>query len=305
MTNPPPTLLTLPVEIRSSIFYLALLNTPEVCAPEPPYRHSLDLSLLSTNRQVYYETRTIPLALHHFGNQYDPQVNFLSSLRLRPFQIAALKILVIESLFPGHLTHFLALGNDNGYLFGEEALGLDLLVIYAEDWIGKGARRWRYTASPEDVHYNLPMSSRWLRALCGLKGWNRLEIVLGTRDLVNEYWDYDRFMQTLFDDFRSRLGDLDEGFTIWHEGRDVPSEKIVVLRTRELGRYKQTEWWRADVGRLMDGSECVLRGSMDINEDDGGGRPGFHVQERCGVPENRKNHCTRCQPGCGCYTTQR
>ena len=53
MTSPPPTLLTLPVELRSSIFYLALLNTPEIPAPDPPYRRSHDIYLLSANRQIY------------------------------------------------------------------------------------------------------------------------------------------------------------------------------------------------------------------------------------------------------------
>ncbi|KAL9129676.1 MAG: hypothetical protein Q9175_007230 [Cornicularia normoerica] len=266
MSSPPPTFLTLPVELRSKIFYLALLNTPEIRAPDPPYRYSLDLSLLLTNRQVYYETRSIPLALHYVGNKYDPKVDFLSSLRLRPFQKAALKTLAIEYLYPGDLTHFLALGSDTGYLFGETALDLDLLVIYADDWTVNGARRWRYTASPEDVHYHLPKSSRWLRALCGLKGWKQLKIVFTTRDLVNEYWNRDGFIQTLFDDFRSCPGRLDDDFTIWHESRDEWTENIIVLRTKELGRYKQPEWWRVDVGRLMEGRECVLGRSMAINE---------------------------------------
>lgn len=299
MTSPPPTLLTLPFEIRSNIFHLALRNKPEVRSLDPPYRFSLDLSLLATNRQVYYETRAIPLALHYFGNQYDPKVNFLSSLRLRPFQIAALKTLDIEYLYPGDLTHFLELGRENGYLFGEEELDLDLLVISADDWIAGGTRRWRPTASAEDVHYDLPKSSRWLRALCELKGWKQLEVVFKEAELVNEYWSRDGFMQTLFDDFRSRLEAFDEDFTIWHESHDVWYEKITVLRTKELGRYKQPMWPRADVGRLMEGRECILGGSMDMNEDERA-RPAFHVQERCGGPGKRKNHCKRCQPDCGC-----
>lgn len=299
MTNSPPTLLTLPVELRSKIFYLALLNTPEVRAPDPPYRRSIDLSLLSTNRQVYHETRAIPPSLHYFGNQYDPKVNFLSSLHLRPFQIAALKNLIIECLSPADLTHFLALGRDTGYLFGEETLDLDLLVLYADDWIASGARRWRYAASPEDIHYGLPKSGRWLTALCGLKGWKHLEIDFMTRDLVDEYWDRGGFMQTLFDDFRSRLGDLDEHFTIWHESQHVPYEKITVLRTKELGRYKQPAWWRTDVRRFVEGNECIFGGPMDVKED-GGELPAFHVQERCWAPGKRKNHCKRCQPDCGC-----
>ena len=303
MTSPPPTLMTLPVELRSNIFYLALLNTPELLDPDPPYRRSIDLSLLSTNRQVYYETRAIPLAIHYFGSQYDPNVNFLSSLHLRSFQIAALKSLIIEYLSPSDLTNFFALGSENGYLFGETALDLDLLVIYADDWIGDGARRWRYAASPEDAHYNLPKSSRWLRAFCGLKGWKQLEIALPTRELVDEYWRRNRFMQTLFDEFRSPSGNLNEAFTIWHQGQHVPYERIAVLRTKELGRYKQPEWWRADVGKLIEGRECVLGANTDINEDERG-RPAFHVQERCSGPGKRTNHCTRCQPDCGCYLAQ-
>lgn len=305
MTSPPPTLLTLPVELRSSIFYLVLLTTPEVCAPDPPYRHSLDLSLLSTNRQIYYETRAIPLGIHYFGNQYDPQVNFLSSLRLCPFQIAALKTIGIEYLSPGDLAHFLALGSGNGYVFGEKALDLDLLVIQADDWIANGARRWRYTASPGDVHYGLPKSSGWLRALCGLKGWKQLEISFRTRELINEYWGRGAFLQTLFDGFRSGLGDLDGDFTIWHASDAHLSEKVIVLRTKELGRYHQPEWWRADVGSLVKGRQCVLSESVNTNEDEEGRpAPAFHVRERCGGPGKRKNHCTRCQPDCGCYLAQ-
>lgn len=216
MTNPPPTLLTLPVEIRSSIFRLALANTPVITAPEPPHNRSLDLSLLLTNRQVYYETREIPIGLHYFGKQYDPNVNFLSSLRLLPFQIAALKTIVIEYLNPSDLNHFLALGRDNGYLFGEKTLNLDFLMIYADDWIGSTARRWRRAAYPEDAHYNLPKSSRWLRELCGLKGWKALEVAFQSRELVSEYWERGGFIQALFDDFRSRSGDLDDNFTVWH-----------------------------------------------------------------------------------------
>lgn len=299
MTNPPPTLLSLPVELRSSIFYLALSNTPEICAPDPPFRRSLDLSLLFTNRQIYHETRAIPLTLHYVSNQYNPNVNFLSSLRLRPFQIAALKTLGIERLSPNELSHFLALGSGNGYLFGECTLNLDLLVIYADDWIADGARRWRYAASPGDVHHDLPRSSTWLKALCGLKGWKQLEIAFQTRELVNEYWKRGGFMQTLFDDFRLGLGNNDEEFTIWHESEDRPDEKITVLRTKELGRYKQPQWWGADVGRLMEGKECVLGGFVDTIENEGE-RPAFHVQERCLDPGKRMNHCSRCQPDCGC-----
>ena len=216
MANPPPTLLTLPVEIRSGIFRLALANTPVITAPEPPYNRSLDLSLLLTNRQVYYETREIPIGLHHFGKQYDPNVNFLFSLRLLPFQIVALKTIVIEYLNPSDLNHFLALGSDNGYLFGEKTLDLDFLMIYADDWIAGNARRWRRAASPEDSHYNLPKSSRWLRELCGLKGWKVLEVEFKSGELVSEYWERGGFIQALFDDFRSHSGDLDDKFTVWH-----------------------------------------------------------------------------------------
>ena len=297
MTDPPPTLLTLPVELRSNIFYLALLNTPVIRAPDPPFHRSLNLSLLFTNRQIYHETRAIPPALHYFGNQYDPKVNFLSSLRLHTFQIAALKTLAIEYLDPSDLKNFLALGNDNGYLLGEKALDLDLLAIYADDWIASSARRWHYAASPEDVHYGLPKSSRWLRALCGLKGWKQLEVVFGARELVSEYWNRDGFMQPLFDDFRSHSGNLDEDFTIWHEGHDVPYEKITVLRTKELGRFKQPQWWRRDLGRLIEGRECVLGGPVDTDEDEEG-TLAFHVQERCWGPRLRKNHCTRCCTRC-------
>lgn len=294
MTNPTPTLLTLPVEIRSTIFHLALLDTPELRASDSPYYGSLDLSLISTNRQVYFETRAIPFAFNYFGNAYDPKINFLSSLRLRPFQIAALKTLGVEYLCPSDLTHFVELGSDNGYLFGERMLDLDLLVIYANDWIASNARRWRYNASPEHVHYDLPKSSRWLRALCELKGWRQLRIVFESGELVNEYWWRGGFMQTLFDEFRSRLGALDEHFTIWHESHDETRERITVFRTNELGRCKMTDWWRADVARLMEGTECVLGGSTDLYRE--GVRPAFHVQERCSGPGKRKNHCTRCQP---------
>lgn len=297
MTDPSPTLLTLPVELRNAIFYLALSNTPEICAPDPPYRRSLDLSLLSTNRQIYYETRAMPIALHYFGSQYDPKVDFLASLCLRPFQIAALKTLVLEYLSPSDLTHFLALSKDNGYLFGEKVLDLDLLVIYADDWIADGARRWRYAASPEDVHYGLPKSSRWLRALCGLKGWKQLEVGFKSTELVSEHWKRGGFMQPLFDEFRSHSGDLDESFTIWHESHDRFAEKITVLRTKEIGRIEQPQWGRADLGRLIGGSECVFSGSMDVNDEEGG-RPAFHVQERSwgpGTPGRRQKHCTRCR----------
>ena len=296
MTNASPTLLTLPVELRSAIFYLTLLNTPLVCANDPPYRRSLDLSLLSTNRQVYYETRAIPITLHYFGKHFDPEINFLSSLNLRPFQIAALRTLGIEYLSPNHLTQFLALGSDNGYLFGEQALDLDLLVIDADDWIADGARRWRYPASPEDIHYNLPKSSRWLRALCALKGWKQLEVVFKTTELLAEYWKFGGFMQSLFDDFRSHSEDLDEDFTIWHESHDRIYEKITVFRTKDLGRFKQRQWWRKDLEKLTEAKECVSGELLDVNEDEGEG-PTLHVQERCGGPGpvTRQNYCTRCQ----------
>ena len=303
MTSPPPTLLTLPVEIRSNIFYLALLDIPKVCLPDPPFRCSLDLSLLFTNRQVYYETRSIPIALHYFGNQYDPKVNFLSSLCLRPFQLAALRTLRIEYLYPGDLTNFLALGSDNACLLGEPALDLDMLEIHADDWIANGARRWRSAASPEDVHYRLPSSSRWLVALCGLKGWKRMTITFNTMELVEEYWKRGRFMQTLIDDFRSCTGSLDEEFTIWHESHVERDEKIIVFRTKNLGRYKQPEWRRMDTGSLMEGKECVLGVPRDVGEDEPG-RPGFHVQEKCGNPGSRSSHCMNCQPNCGCNLVQ-
>ena len=294
MTNPPPTLLTLPVELRRAIFYLTLLNTPEVLAPDPPYRRSLDLSLLSTNRQVYYETRAIPITLHYFGKQYDPQVNFLSSLNLRPFQIAALKTLIVEYLNPSDLTHFLALGPDNGYLFGEQALDLDRLEIYADDWIADGARRWRYAVSPEDVHYGLPKSSKWLRALCGLKGWKQLEVSFKATELTPEHWKRGPFMQSLFDDFRSHSKDLNEDFTIWHEGHNRFNEKITVLRTNDLGRFQQHQWWRGNLEKLKKGRECVLGDFVDLNEDEED-RLAFHVQERCWGPVTRQNQCIGCQ----------
>ena len=306
MTHPPPTLMTLPVEIRTHIFYLALLDTPVIRDPDPPYRSSLDLSLLSTSRQVYSETRTIPIALQYFGSHYNPKVNFFSTLRLRTFQIASLKTLGFD-LSPSDLTHFLALGSDNGFLFGEQVLDLDLLIIYADDWIADASRRWRYVTSPGDVHHGLPKSSRWLRALCGLKGWKQLEVVFKARELVTEYWKRGRFMQSLFDDFRSQSGNLDEDFTIWHESHDTPYERITVLRTRELGRFKQPQWWRGDLGRLVDGRDCVFGESIDTNDDEEGG-VAFHVQERCWCPTRRQNHCTRCctrcQPDCGGYQAQ-
>ena len=294
MTNGPPTLLTLPVELRNAIFSLTLLNTPTVCAKGPPYRFCLDLSLLSTNRQVYYETRAIPITLHYFGKQFDPEINFLSSLNLRPFQIAALRTLGVEYLNPNHLAQFLALGSNNGYLFGEQALDLDTLVIYADDWIADGARRWRYSVSPEDVHYNLPKSSRWLRALCALKGWKQLEVAFNTRELVGEHWKFGGFMQSLFDDFRSHSEDLNENFTIWHESYDRTFEKITVFRTKDLGRFKQPQWWRRDLGKLKEASDCVSGEPLDVHEDEGE-KPTLHVQERWGDPVTRQRFCTRCQ----------
>lgn len=297
MVNPPATLLTLPFEIRSSILYLALADTPLITAPEPPYTRSLDLSLLRTNRQIYHEARSIPITLHYFGKEYDTSVNFLSSLRLLPFQVAALKTLVIEYLKPGDLANFLALGSDNGYLFGEKTLDLNLLVIYADDWIANTARGWRSAASPEDVHYNLPRSSRWLRALCGLKGWKILEVAFKSGDLVSEYWKRGGFMQSLFDDFRSHSEDMDDDFTIWHAFQDVPVEKITVMRTKELGRIKQSHWGKEDVRRFMEGRECIVSKSLEPMEEEGP-RPAFHIQERCWGPTMRKDHCKRCSPGC-------
>ena len=291
MSNPTLTLLTLPVEIRSEIFHLALRNTPVICEPDPPFRRSLDLSLLFTNRQIYHETRAIPIGLNYFSSPYDPQVNFLSSLRLCSFQIASLKILGIDYLNPSDLKQFLSLGNGNGYIFGEKALDLDALIIFADDWIGSGARRWRYAASLEDVHYGLPKSSSWLRALCGLRGWKALEVAFKSGDLVSEYWDRGGFMQPLFDDFRSHSGDLDEDFTIWHESQD---EKILVLRTNELKRFKQNRFGKRQVEAVMRGKECVLDTSVKKDEDEGEG-PAFHIQERCWGLLERKNHCTACQ----------
>ena len=294
MTNAPPTLLTLPVELRSAIFYLTLLNTPIVFANDPRYRNTLDLSLLSTNRQVYFETRTIPITLHYFGQKFDPEVNFLSSLNLRPFQIAALSTLCVEYLSPNHLKQFLALGSDNGYLFGEQALDLDLLEIDAQDWIADGARRWRYPASPEDIYYNLPKSSRWLRALCALKGWKQLEITFNNRELVAEQWKFGGFMQSLFDDFRSHWEDLDEDFTIWHENHDRFFEKITVFRTKDIGRFKRRQWWSKDLEKMIEARECVSGEPLDVNEDEEE-RPMLHVQERCRGPVSRQKYCTRCQ----------
>ena len=108
-------------------------------------------------------------------------------------------------------------------------------------------------------------------------------------------------MQVLFDRFRSSLRDLDEDFTIWHES-DIVNEKIIVLRTKELARYKQPRNWRkADIRKLMEGNECVLGGSTDMNEDEEA-RPSFHVQEKCwGLVVTRWNHCPRCRPECGCH----
>ena len=293
MTNPPPTLLTLPVELRSEIFHLALINTPEIREPDPPFRRSLDLSLLFVNRQIYHETRTIPVGLHYFNNQYDPQVD-LSSLRLCSFQIAALKLIAIEYLNPSDLKQFLSLGSGNGYIFGANALNLDSLVIYADDWIGSGAQRWRRAASSDDVQYGLPKSSRWLRALCGLRGWKTLEVAFQSRELVSEYWGRGGFMQPLFDDFRSHSGDLDEEFTIWHEN---PAEKIIVLRTNELKQFKQHRFGKRDVEQLMEGKECVLDKSVGGYEDEEE-RPAFHIQERCWGPVTRKSHCTACRTSC-------
>ena len=306
MTNPPPTLLTLPIELRSTIFSLAIRDTPTVRDPESPDRFSLNLSLLSTNRQIYYETRAIPISLHYFGNSYSPETNFLASLPFRPnpqpFQIASLKTLAIEYLCPSDLTHFLALGKTNGYIFGDNTLNLDVLMIHADDWIGGGARRWRYAASRGDIHYDLPRSSRWLKEICGLKGWKQLQIWF--REMVNEYWERGSFIQSLFDDFRSHSAgsssSLDEPFTIWHESRDRPDEKISVFRTKELGRVQSRQWWKRDVGRLMEGKECVVDTSEDINEEEGE-RSAFHVEERCGTPGMgmRKNYCPNCQQNPG------
>lgn len=289
---------TLPVELRSRIFHLALLDTAEVRATESRYYGALNLSLLSTNRQIYFETRAIPFILRYIGNAYDPKVNFVSSLRLPSFQIAALKILGIEYLNPSDLTSFLE--TNNGFLFGERTLDLDLLVIFADDWIASGARRWRASASREDVQYDLPKSSRWLRALCELKGWKQLRIAFKPNEIVNEHWFRGGFMQTLFDDFRSHLGKPDADFTIWHESYDEWNERITVFRTKELWRYKKHEWWRANVARLMEGRECVLGGPLDVHEDEAA-TPAFHVQERCMRPGKRINHCPKCQPDCGCH----
>ena len=303
MTNPPPTLLTLPLELRSRIFYLALVDKPLLHDPDDARRYSLDLSLLSTNRQVYYETRAIPFALHHFGAQYHPEVNFLSSLRLQPLQLAALKILIIEYLNPSDMAHFLALGSDNGYLFGDNTLDLDVLTIYADDWIGSGARRWRYSVSRGDVHYGLPRSSTWLKALCGLKGWKQLEIGFRIMELVDEYHSKAGFIQPLFDDFKSCSESLDEGLTIWHESQDRWEEKITVFRTKELGRFKSPQWWKGDLEKLLEGRECILREAMDTDEEEGQ-RPAFHVQERHGRPGDRKAYCARCLPDPEVRSTQ-
>lgn len=129
-----------------------------------------------------------------------------------------------------------------------------------------------------------------------------MEIWFKEQESVNEYWDRGSFMQTLFDDFRSRLGELDEDVTMWNEGYSILNEKIIVLRTKELGRYELPEWRKADVGKLIEGKECVLGGPTGIDEDEGG-RPAFHIQKRYGGPGTRNNHCTRCQPDCGCHRT--
>lgn len=199
------------------------------------------------------------------------------------------------------MKHSLALGQDNGYLFGEEALDLDLLIIYPDDWIANGAESWRYATFPKDDDFGLPLSSSWLRALCGLRGWKQLEIIFIRGQLPSMYRICAEMIQPLLDDFRSYSGQLDEDFTIWHKCDDEVNENITILRTKELGRYKHPQWSRADLGRLIEGRECVLGAPMA--DQDEGRRPGFHVQE---LHEHRRfrgnatmpNHCTACSKEC-------
>jgi len=112
-------------------------------------------------------------------------------------------------------------------------------------------------------------------------------------------------VQSLFDNFRAHISDLGEGFTIWHKQDDTPfNEKITVLRTTQLRSHGSPEWSMKDLGKLVQGKECVLAERRREREEqgpydqglEGGWRPDFHVGERLGTVKGRQGWCGWCDP---------
>jgi len=310
----PPTLLTLPAELRQKIYHHTL--NPPVYIPLSPRPGDVvpDTAFLLTCRKIYHEARALPLHLHSTGRPYDPTKPYLASF-LKPFQAAALRRLSIYYLYPADLKQFVGLGAENGYLFGEQTMNLDMLTIHGDYWLTKEmARRWRQTVTEEDVCFDLPRSCRWVVALCGLRGWRQLDVVFAEKDLVNEYWQRESFMGGLFGGFRDVVGEGEgPGFTIWHkDDKDEWGERITVLRTEGLFLHGFPQWGKGDVGVLKAGRECVgspraVRAELEGKEEDedegegegeGEGGVGFHVGERLGEPGcGRLGVCANCKPG--------
>ncbi|KAL2057731.1 hypothetical protein ABVK25_002115 [Lepraria finkii] len=288
----PASLLTLPAELRTKIYHLALHDNPAISL-STPYRIP-NLSLLSTNRQIYHESRSIPPLFFYYGREYKPNESLLRNLR--PFQIAALRSLCIFYLYPGDLEKFTApLREGNGFLFNEPSLRLDTLTIYTDDWLTRtNSHGWRNIVEEGDVHYDLPRSSRWLRSLCGLTGWRQLELSFSDLELEEEYHTNGSFITPLFDDFGATMGaaGLCKAFTIWHkQNQNEPcGETITVLRTQDLHLHSSPQWEKKDLVKLVEGNECIVVPDFD----DAG--YGFHVSERYGSPTvaGRSGFCPSC-----------
>ena len=272
----PATFLSIPVELRTKIYNLALHDNPTII-PSSPYRIP-NLSLLSTNRQIYHESRSIPLTIYPYGNEYKPSKPFFKILQ--PFQIASLRKLSIFYLYPGDLKEFASpLKEGNGFLFNEPTLNLDILTIYADDWLTYTNADGRHNvASPEDLQYELPRSNRWLCTLCELSGWRQLELSFSEREYQDYYPEEAEFIAPLFEGFRATMRDTGLGgaFTIWHkEDMEAVGETVTVFRTKDLHLHSSPQWEKKDLARLVEGKECAVVG--DDDDDDAGCR--YHVDE--------------------------
>ncbi|KAL6718378.1 hypothetical protein ACLMJK_004467 [Lecanora helva] len=306
-----PTILTLPFELRQQI-YDYVLNPPDLLpsSNDGSDRHTPNLSLLLTCRQVYHELRDLPLQLYHYGryDEHGSNRSPLKKLRER-FQIAALRRFTIYNFYPPNLKYFVALGAKNGYLFGNEPLNLDTLTLYTESWLPREkARMWRPSIDKEDPAYNLPYSARWLLALCSLKGWKMLNVNFRERHLEDDYVQRGRLIKPLFGEFQAAIREIDSAkekdapsFTIWHnmedEVYDRYDEKISVIRTADIHSHGFREWRKADVGKLREGRECVHKlNPHDPAIDATYKHEKFHVQEMFGEPGymRRLDVCSSC-----------
>ena len=294
------TVLSLPPELLENIFTLAL-SSPKASP-----------SLLLVSRRIYVLARTIPPRLYPAQLYYDSngsgRLYDLLPTHRRPWQLSNLRRLEIRQLHPSQLGAFVGQGSKNGrfeYLFNEPLLNLDILTIRTKGWITHDpAVSWRLLATPEDVRYDIPgPGCRWLEALCAMKGFRQLDLILSGLYLTG---DENYSLPGLFDDFRAAMAPENgvPEWTLWHRASDKPvTDEFTVLRTDGLHLHSKPQWTPSDLQTLREGKECVIAGRENWNaggwpngpfvdkadgeivdgwvrKGEGKRRPGFHVGQR-------------------------